>query len=267
MAKKKMKLKKLLKSIQTFKADIIAFDKLLKGPSNSSINEQIRQKRSELTTTYASLEKYITRIGQNQRMCDGVWNIFYSPYDNAFSGDIPERVFPSINAVLHDTDYILGKLKAMVQQELDELMNSTKNQGGLILKTGLHIYISIERMNELKKIKSKDFDLTKLINYCEEINKNFYNECFFSVPTNVRAILDHVPPIFKCANFSEVSNNYSGSRSFKESMQHLERSSRKIADSFLHTQIRNKEILPNHTQIDFSNDLDVLLSEIYRLLK
>ena len=50
-------------------------------------------------------------------------------------------------------------------------------------------------------------------------------------------------------------------------MVHLDSSSRKIADAFLHTQIRSKEVLPNSTQIDFSNDLDVLLSEIYRTLK
>jgi hypothetical protein len=84
----------------------------------------------------------------------------------------------------------------------------------------------------------------------------------------VRAILDHVPPIFSCKNFAEVSNNYGGgSKSFKQSMANLESSSRKIADSHLHTQIRSKEILPNKTQVNFSNDLDVLLAEIVRLLK
>jgi hypothetical protein len=82
-----------------------------------------------------------------------------------------------------------------------------------------------------------------------------------------RALLDHVPPIFLCAKFSEVANNYAGSKSFKESMKHLENSSRKIADQYLHTQIRQKESLPNITQVSFSNDIDVLLSEICRILK
>jgi hypothetical protein len=50
-------------------------------------------------------------------------------------------------------------------------------------------------------------------------------------------------------------------------MKNLNASSRKIADQYLHTHIRNKEVLPNEQQIDFLNDLDVLLSEIYRVLK
>jgi hypothetical protein len=79
--------------------------------------------------------------------------------------------------------------------------------------------------------------------------------------------LDHVPPIFGCKSFAEVSNNYSGGKSFKESMKRLEDSSRKIADSYLHTQIRKSESLPNPTQVDFSNDLDVLLAEIARTNK
>ncbi len=48
-------------------------------------------------------------------------------------------------------------------------------------------------------------------------------------------------------------------------MTNLENSSRKIADSYLHTRIRNKESLPNRTQVNFSNDMDVLLSEIIRI--
>jgi hypothetical protein len=50
-------------------------------------------------------------------------------------------------------------------------------------------------------------------------------------------------------------------------MEHLDKSLRKIADAHLHPQIRKKEILPNKTQVNFSNDLDVLLSEIVRILK
>lgn len=83
----------------------------------------------------------------------------------------------------------------------------------------------------------------------------------------VRSILDHVPPEFSCKSFSEVANNYAGSKSFKQSMAHLENSSRKIADAHLHTQIRKTESLPNKTQVNFTNDLDVLLAEIARILR
>ena len=82
--------------------------------------------------------------------------------------------------------------------------------------------------------------------------------------TLTRAIIDHVPPIFGCKSFAEVTNNYGGTKSFKEAMANLETSSRKIADHYLHGQIRKSESLPNVTQIDFSNNIDLLLGEIDR---
>ena len=129
-------------------------------------------------------------------------------------------------------------------------------------------FVNTTRLSELRAVKSKTYDLTRLTELCDELNKAFANECYMAVAMLVRAILDHVPPIFACKNFVEVANNYNGgSKSFKQSMTNLESSSRKIADAHLHTQIRSKEILPNKTQVNFSNDLDVLLAEIVRLLK
>jgi hypothetical protein len=83
-----------------------------------------------------------------------------------------------------------------------------------------------------------------------------------------RALLDHVPPIFGKQSFAEVANNYGGGgKSFRESMLHLERSARNIGDAHLHIQIRNSESLPTSTQVNFSNDIDVLLAEIVRVLR
>lgn len=134
------------------------------------------------------------------------------------------------------------------------------------LKSGMFNYVNPDRIADLKLLKNKSFDTTKLIRFCEELNTSFHHELYLSVAMLVRAIIDHIPPIFAKKTFTEVANN-SGSRSFKDSMKNLENSSRKISDSHLHTQIRKKETLPNSNQVDFSNDLDVLLAEIYRILK
>jgi len=128
-------------------------------------------------------------------------------------------------------------------------------------------YVDLSRIDELRQLNSSKFDLTKLIRLCEELNKCDANQCYLATAMLTRAILDHIPPLFQCDRFSQVANNYKGSKSFKESMRHLANSSRKIADAHLHIQIRNKETLPNKTQVDFSNDLDVLLAEIVRILK
>ena len=96
----------------------------------------------------------------------------------------------------------------------------------------------------------------------EELDLSFRNGCYLATAMLVRAILDHVPPIFGVTTFSAVVK-----KSFRESMLNLENSSRKIADQHLHGQIRDSETLPTARQVDFSPDIDVLLAEIVRILK
>lgn len=127
-------------------------------------------------------------------------------------------------------------------------------------------YVDPERIDELNGIDDDDFDFTKLVALLNELNIAYSHDLFLSIPPLVRAIIDHIPPVFGKANFGDVSGSH-GTRSFQESMRNLNNSSRKIADSFLHCQIRKKENLPNRTQINFSNDLDVLLQEIVRVRK
>ena len=50
-------------------------------------------------------------------------------------------------------------------------------------------------------------------------------------------------------------------------MTQLDASLRKIADSHLHQHVRKTEVLPLAPQVDFRGALDVLLSEVVRLLQ
>lgn len=157
---------------------------------------------------------------------------------------------------------VIGEAK----QKVDFLINQIDLISDNGIETNEFSYVDLSRIDELKKIQIKDFDLTRLIKQCEELNDAFQKGNPYSVILLVRAIIDHISPIFGKKNFQEVASNY-GSRSFKESMDRLDKSLRKIADSGLHQQIRKKETLPNKTQVNFSNDLDVLLQEIVRILK
>lgn len=127
-------------------------------------------------------------------------------------------------------------------------------------------FVEPKRIDEISKINNSKFDFTKLTEILKELNVAFAHSLFLAIPLLVRTVIDHVPPLFSKSNFSEVLGGY-GSRSFKDSMNNLDKSSRKIADSFLHTQIRNKESLPTKTQVSFKQDLDVLLQEIVRINK
>lgn len=163
-------------------------------------------------------------------------------------------------------------LKIMTSQlkmAIEELKNEEDNAPEKTdTKVSVESYVDAERLEELKNIPTINYDLTRLIRMLEELNVCSQADCHMATIMLVRAVLDHVPPIFGCSKFSEVANNFKAQqKSFKESMEHLDNSSRKIADQHLHCHIRKKEVLPNKTQVNFRNDLDVLLAEIVRILK
>jgi hypothetical protein len=151
---------------------------------------------------------------------------------------------------------------------LDGIIHETENSVAMPATiTHVSDYVNIQRIDELRCVNGTSYDLSKLVRMCEEINICYSSDAYFATLMLVRSILDHISPIFKCKAFSEIANNYNGGKSFKEAMQRLENTSRKIADSYLHSHIRNSESLPNSTQVKFDSELDFLLAEIYRILK
>lgn len=158
-------------------------------------------------------------------------------------------------------------LKAMLTPARAQSEAKLAGRKEIKLQTVSRAYVDPDRINELMALPAARFDLAKLIRMCEELNICFAGECYLAMIMHTRAIIDHVPPIFECKSFSEVTSNYGGTRSFKEAMATLDTTSRKIADHYLHAQIRKAEVLPNATQVDFSNAIDLLLAEVGRVLK
>ena len=130
-----------------------------------------------------------------------------------------------------------------------------------ILKLKKH-YINTLRIEQLKEIKSVQYDFKKLIRICEEINICYSLGCIYAVGNLLRTLLDHIAPIFGYKSFAEVVNNYSKKGSFKDAMQHLENSLRNISNLFLHTPIKKEEALPTENQVEFTAPIDLLLGEI-----
>lgn len=131
-------------------------------------------------------------------------------------------------------------------------------------------YVDPSRIKELTSLKIDSFDLKKLCQLCDELNFAYKNQKYQTTGILVRSIIDHVPPIFGYRNFTAVANNYSSKgnvKTFKALMANLDNTSRKIADGIMHSQAREKEALPNQIQIDFRSELDVLLQEVYVILK
>lgn len=81
------------------------------------------------------------------------------------------------------------------------------------------------------------WSLDKLLQLVRELNDNHDRNNSYGCHVLLRALLDHVPPIFRCKNFDEVANNYPWSRTDKGYMRTL-RDFRNQADDVLHRHIR-----------------------------
>jgi len=213
-----------------------------------------------------------TKIIKLINECAGLVKVLYSPYQTMRLKDLYAK-FEALDVLTKEKYPIYNEefIKAVECFKRNETNHNMGHICGVLSiierSENKHVeYVDINRIMELNNITTNNFDLTKLIQFCIELNRAYNKKSYLTIPLLVRAIIDHVPPIFGKQNFTEVCGSC-GTKSFKESMNILDKSSRKIADSIIHTQIRNKEVLPNETQINFKADLDVLLAEIYRILK
>ena len=162
---------------------------------------------------------------------------------------------PSFVCVTEITEIVRGAAKRAARKPAQ----STAPSSG-----GAETYVAETRIAEIKRISSSQWDMSRLSRMCEELNSAHRQGNLITVAMLVRAILDHVPPIFQQPNFAGVASQHGG-QSFKGSMRHLEQSMRKIADGYLHQQVRARESLPTAVQVDVRRDLDVLLAEVVRL--
>jgi hypothetical protein len=125
-------------------------------------------------------------------------------------------------------------------------------------------YVDPVRLVALQELKNRPYDYSRLALMCGELNIASEHRAYLSVAMLIRAITDHIPPVFNQPNFAAVVANFPG-KSGKQLVQHLESSLRPIADKCLHTHIRMKESIPSEVQVDFRHALDALLEEVIRI--
>jgi hypothetical protein len=128
------------------------------------------------------------------------------------------------------------------------------------------VYVDQKRIIQVSSIQSKKYDASRLTQTLKELNLAYKHKCYISCLILIRSIIDHVPPVFGVGNFNQLANNYTGGgKSFKQSMQRLENTCRKLADGCLHNPIRKNESVPTRKQVEFRADIDALLAELVRV--
>src|SRR5450432_372368 len=109
-------------------------------------------------------------------------------------------------------------------------------------------YVQPSRIGELQTLKKPKWDPRRLIRMLQELNLAHANGMDMAIAMLVRAITDHVPPIFGKTKFADVAAQHSAGsndgRSFKGAMSHLTDSMKHVSDGILHVHIRPTETLP-----------------------
>ncbi|WP_328911659.1 MULTISPECIES: hypothetical protein [unclassified Streptomyces] len=113
-------------------------------------------------------------------------------------------------------------------------------------ETSGSVYVKEALIEELVELDGAGrFFTDKLVRQCRELNFNYQHEQPFSCHALLRAIIDHVPPVFGVAGFAQVASNVTGrTKTDKDYLKKLQ-DFRTQGDDVLHRQIG-----PQRSRID-----------------
>lgn len=109
-------------------------------------------------------------------------------------------------------------------------------------------FLDPQLISQLKSVQLGSFDVGKLIRFCEELNDAYGRGNYLACILLIRAVMNHVPPIFGEKTFAHVVAKQG--RSVKAVMSRLEDEARPIGDLHNHALIRSREPLPSKHQVE-----------------
>ncbi len=123
------------------------------------------------------------------------------------------------------------------------------------------LFVAPQVIAQLRAANPTTFDFKKLIGFCEELNDAYRRGAYLSTALLIRAVMNHVPPIFGQPTFGAVVAQ--AGRSIKPMLDRLESEARPIADLHTHIHIRQRESLPTKNQVEpFKVSFELLLQEV-----
>lgn len=128
-------------------------------------------------------------------------------------------------------------------------------------------YVERGIIDQLKSADSDRWGADRLVCFCEELNACFAGGQLFAVISLTRTILGYVAPLFRCKAFAEVATLEFASSELEEAVKCLDNSFRNVSNHYLGSPISQGGVIPSPRQVDFADELNILLAEVVRLLK
>lgn len=123
-------------------------------------------------------------------------------------------------------------------------------------------FVSSVRIEELRALPSTKWDVRRLVRLCEEINIAFAHGSLFSLAMLVRAVQDHVPPLFDGEpDFDGVVAR--AKRPYQKAVKALQ-AWRVVADRALHLHIDRYSPVITPDLVNVNEQLSVLIDEVIR---
>lgn len=152
-------------------------------------------------------------------------------------------------------------LRAELYVVIDTLNEAAQNPNYAANVASNAAFLNTELLIQLKAVQGARLDLTKLVKMCEELNDAYARGNFISSALLLRAVMNHVPPVFGATTFSEVVAH--AGRSVKAILARLNEEARPIADLHTHFLMRANEHLPTKNQLEpYKAGFEVLIQEV-----
>lgn len=229
-----------------------------------SVNDE---KIKKFILEYANTERLINEMGDGRFMTLNIVNELF----------LPEKAVSRCLTELIDDGYIeplgkstlagftpFSKLTLLGRQSVMESETETTETSAV--SASQSSYASLEIIKKLELLNQKPLFTQKLTTLLDELNAAYASNMAYACHALLRAVLDHVPPIFGSKDFNAVADNYSWGRTDKAHMKAL-KDFRNSADDALHKQIRKTDILLELQGIPNHRALNVLLSEAVELIE
>jgi hypothetical protein len=153
------------------------------------------------------------------------------------------------------------ELRAELYVVIDSLKEATKDPNYAVTAAANAAFLHTDVLLKLKAISGARLDPTKLARMCEELNDAYARGNYVSSTLLLRAIINHVPPVFGATTFAEVVAQ--AGRSVRTILARLNEEARPIADLHTHTLMRQTEHVPTKNQLEpYKASFEVLIQEV-----
>jgi hypothetical protein len=180
---------------------------------------------------------------------------------------VPEELAAKLDALTVDPHDLYSAFDA--KAELDGLSTDLEEALEVADSSPRQLHagwiVDPDLISKIEQSNGSRLNVVHLVRVLREINSSLAHGNVVATALLMRAVLNHVPPVWGHQNFDRVVASVG--RSLKDSYMHLEDGLRKIADFHTHKRIDETDTYPSRAQVEpFKPQFELLLQNVLAAL-